>query len=204
MPGDLADDGVDANAPSRGGLEELLGLVKQRGYTRSAVPFVLSSGATSYDYVDLRRAVGRGEDLRLAASAVLTHLERLRVEFDAIGGMTMGADPIAHAVALLADKQWFSVRKTGKSHGSRRRIEGAVIDDARVVLFEDTASTGRSFLEAHEVVVAAGAVVVHACTLLDRGEAARRAFEALGVEYSSLLNYRDLEIEPVVVPEGPG
>jgi len=203
MPSDPADGSADDTAPLRGGFEELLELVRERGYTRSAVPFVLSSGATSYDYVDLRRAVGRGRDLRLAASAVITHLDRLGVEFDAIGGMTMGADPVAHAVALLADKQWFSVRKGEKSHGSRRRVEGAVIDGAQVVLFEDTVSTGRSFLEAHDVVVATGAVVVHACTLLDRGDEARGAFAALGVEYSCLFDYRDLQIEPIVVPKGP-
>lgn len=182
----------------------LVELVKSRGYSRSVVPFVLSSGGTSYDYVDLRRAVGRGDDLRLAAEAVIDHLERLSVEYDAIGGMTMGADPIAHAVALLADKAWFSVRKAEKSHGSHRRVEGYAIDGANVVLFEDTVSTARSFLESYEVVVAAGAIVAHACALLDRGDAATAAFRARRVPFSSVLDYHDLGIDPVVVPEESG
>ncbi len=177
---------------------KLLNLVQSRGYTRSDQPFVLSSGATSYDYVDMRRAVARGEDLDLAARAVIDHLAARQVEYDAIGGMTMGADPVAHAVALLAGKAWFSVRKGEKAHGSRRRIEGVAVEGVRVVLFEDTASTGRSIMEAYEVAADAGAIVVHACVLLDRGDTARAAFAARSVPYSSLLDYRDLAIEPVV------
>lgn len=184
--------------------EKLLELVRTRAYQRSAVPFVLSSGATSYDYVDLRRAVARGEDLRLAAEALIDHLARLGVEYAAIGGMTMGSDPVAHAVALLSDKAWFAVRKGDKSHGSRRRVEGADLDGTQVVVFDDTTSTGGSILEAYEVARAAGADVVHACSLLDRGDAARSAFSGLGVAYSSVLDYRDLGIDPVLVPSNPG
>ncbi|HXZ83194.1 MAG TPA: phosphoribosyltransferase family protein [Acidimicrobiales bacterium] len=180
--------------------EKLLTLVRTRAYTRSDEPFLLASGATSYDYVDMRRAVARGADLDLAARAVIDHLATRQVEYDAIGGMTMGADPISHAVALIADKSWFSVRKGEKSHGSRRRVEGSEIDGRRVVLFEDTASTGGSILEAFEVAVRAGAIVVHACVLLDRGETASAAFAACSVPYSSLLDYRDLGIEPVLAP----
>ena len=203
----MADDEADDSARSTTRpslIEDLLELIRTRGYNRSAVPFVLSSGATSFDYVDLRRAVGRGEDLRLAAFAVVDHLERHGVEFDAIGGMTMGADPVAHAVALLVDKEWFSVRKGEKSHGSRRRVEGAPIDGVRVVLFEDTVSTARSLLEAYDAVVATGAIVVCACALLDRGDAARPAFEERGVPYSSLLDYHDLGIDPVIAPAESG
>jgi orotate phosphoribosyltransferase len=184
--------------------DQLLALVRARGYTRSNEPFLLSSGATSYDYVDMRRAVARGEDLELAARAVIDHLTARHVEFDAIGGMTMGADPVAHAVALLASKAWFSVRKAEKAHGNRRRVEGIAVAGVRVVLFEDTVSTGGSILEAYEVAVGAGAIVVHACVLLDRGNAARAAFDARSVPYSSLLDYHDLGIKPIAAPSaGP-
>jgi orotate phosphoribosyltransferase len=178
--------------------EELLTLVRERGYARADEPFLLASGAKSYDYVDMRRAVARGSDLELAARAVIDHLANRRVDYDAIGGMTMGADPVAHAVALIAGRAWFSVRKREKTHGSRRRVEGATIEGRRVVVFEDIASTGGSILDAYDVATASGAIVVHACVLLDRGDAARALFAARAVPYSSLLDYRDLGIEPIV------
>lgn len=182
-------------APS---LARLLALILERGYTRRDVPFALSSGGVSYDYVDLRRAVARGDDLAHATEALLGYLRASGIEFDAIGGMTMGADPVAHLAAVLSHTSWFSVRKEQKQHGSRRRIEGASLDRAsRVLLFEDTVSTGRSLLEAYDVVHSTGATVVLACTLLDRGESAATAFAKIDVPYAALLSYRDLGIEPI-------
>jgi orotate phosphoribosyltransferase len=178
--------------------EAFFDLVARRGYTRSEEPFVLSSGQTSYDYVDLRRAVAEGADLEIAARALIEHLEGIGIAYDAIGGMTMGADPFAHAVALLQPTRWFSVRQGEKSHGSRRRIEGADLEKARVVLIEDTASTGGSILAAYEVLSKTTAIVVHACALLDRGDETAKAFARIGVGYSSVLSYRDLGIEPIV------
>lgn len=184
----------------------LLELVLARGYARAAAPFRLSSGGLSRDYVDLRRAVARGEDLRLAAEAVLAHLEGAGIAFEAIGGMTMGADPVAHAVALLSARSWFSVRKAEKTHGSRRRIEGAELGPGTaVVVFEDTVSTGASLLEALEVVTASGAEVACCCTILDRSKTARSRFAERQVRYEALLTYADLGIEPLDAPSGaPG
>lgn len=196
---DHADERPSRLSPARH--ERLVELVLERGYVRSKEPFRLSSGGTSRDYVDLRRAVARGDDLRLAAEAVLEHLGGPGAVFDAIGGMTMGADPVAHAAALLGGRSWFSVRKAEKAHGSKRRIEGAALGEGvRVVVFEDTVSTGASILEAYEVVAASGAEVVACCTLLDRGEVARAAFAERAVRYGALLTYVDLGIEPI----GPG
>jgi len=179
--------------------EELLILVADRGYERRDEPFALSSGGFSRDYVDLRRAVARGADLELAGRAVLEALDWASVVFDAIGGMTMGADPVAHAVALLSGREWFSVRKLPKDHGRGQRIEGATLGPGRaVVLFEDTVSTGSSVLGAYDAIVETGAEVVAACTLLDRGDTARERFAALGVSYIPILNYKDLEIEPIL------
>lgn len=190
----------DANPPSGSGSlrDELLAVVRDRGYTRREEPFQLSSGGSSHDYVDLRRALARGEDLALAARAVLERLAERGIELDAIGGMTMGADPVAHAVAVIGGAEWFSVRKAVKEHGRGRRVEGAELSAGRqVVVFEDTVSTGGSAVEAVEVVRETGAEVVLACTLLDRGEDARPRFEGLGVPYTALLDYRDLGIEPL-------
>jgi orotate phosphoribosyltransferase len=188
-----------SDAASRSALTAaLLQVVVERGYRRAEKPFTLSSGGESYDYVDLRRAVSEGPDLRLAAEAVLEHLARAGIAFDAIGGMTMGADPVAHAVALIAGGRWYSVRKAEKTHGTGQRIEGAVVGPGvRVVVFEDTTSTGRSLLDAVEVVAASGAEIVGALTLLDRGADTPAVFAESGIPFSSLLTYADLGIEPI-------
>lgn len=171
-------------------------LVLERGYERRVEPFQLSSGGFSRDYVDLRRAVARGQDLELAARAVGEALESANVEFDAIGGMTMGADPVAHAVALLTGRSWFSVRKAPKEHGTAQRIEGASLGPGdRVVVMEDTVSTGRSLLEALEVVAASGAEVRAACTMLDRGDVMTERLGALGIRYVPVLRYADVGLE---------
>jgi orotate phosphoribosyltransferase len=176
----------------------LLQVIRERGYSRSEEPFRLSAGGLSHDYVDMRRAVARGEDLQLAANAVTQVLKTAGIEFSAIGGMTMGADPVAHAVALVAKTNWFSVRKAEKEHGSKRRIEGAeVTTDTPVVAFEDTVSTGKSVFDAIDVLVGAGANVVAACTLLDRGDAATKEFAQRNIPYLALFTYRDLGIEPI-------
>ena len=176
----------------------LLEVVRLRGYTRASEPFTLSSGGTSFDYVDMRRAVANGADLALAAKAVIATLAEARVEFTTVGGMTMGADPVAHAIAMLADKSWYSVRKAEKDHGARNRVEGAQLSKgANAVVFEDTVSTGRSVLDALDVVLESGATVVAAVTLLDRGEKAKTAFAERSVRYIPLLTYGDLGIVPL-------
>ncbi|MGA2211415.1 MAG: phosphoribosyltransferase family protein [Acidimicrobiales bacterium] len=190
---------MDATVMSETDLhDELRQLVLARGYERREQPFPLSSGGMSHDYVDMRRAVARGADLRTAGLAVVSALARHGVVFDAIGGMTMGADPVAHAVALLTDGSWYSVRKAVKDHGRQQRVEGATIGPGvRVVVIEDTVSTGRSLFDAYEVVRDTGAEIVAACTILDRGEAIAPRFAELGVPYVAVLSYRDLGIEPI-------
>jgi orotate phosphoribosyltransferase len=176
----------------------LLEVVRSRGYRRAEVPFVLSSGGESYDYVDLRQAVSAGPDLRLAAEAVLEFLDTHDIEFDAIGGMTMGADPVAHVVAVLGGKRWYSVRKAEKTHGTGKRIEGTLVGPGvKVVVFEDTTSTGRSLLDAVSVVADSGAEIVAALTLLDRGADTPSAFGSSVVPFFSLLTFADLGIEPL-------
>jgi orotate phosphoribosyltransferase len=177
---------------------ELAAAVRARGYERREQAFRLSSGGESHDYVDLRRAVCQGEDLERAARAVLQALEEAGIDFDVIGGMTMGADPVSHATALLSNKSWYSVRKAPKDHGTARRTEGALLSPGvRAVVFEDTVSTGRSLLEALEVVEATGASVVALVTILDRGEALCRELASRPdpPAYLRLLTYEDLGIE---------
>lgn len=177
---------------------QLLELVRSKGYERRSEPFQLSSGGLSRDYVDLRRAVASGADLELAARAVVDRLAEEGIDFDVIGGMTMGADPVAHAVAMVTGKSWFSVRKQTKDHGLQQRIEGAALHDGvRAVVMEDTVSTGRALFEALDVVSSTGAEVVAVLTLLLRGDAPQRRCEEMGVRFVPILSYQDLGIEPI-------
>ena len=106
-----------------------------------------------------------------------------------------------HGVALAADCDWFVVRKAPKDRGTRQQIEGGVLGaGTRVLMVEDTITTGGSTLTALEVVRATGAEVVLVTALVDRGDTAAPAFAAAGVTYSPLLTWRDVGIDPVVPP----
>ncbi|MGI9033715.1 MAG: orotate phosphoribosyltransferase [Acidimicrobiales bacterium] len=179
----------------------VLEVVRERGYVRRDEPFQLSSGAWSHDYVDAKRALAGGTELRLAAQAVVAMAAERGISFDAIGGLTMGADPLAYAVAVLCGAGWFSVRKEAKGHGRGRRIEGAELGPGvKVVVAEDVTSTGRAMIQALDAIEEAGARAVLAVTLVDRGDAAAPAIAARGVPYAPLATYRDLGIEPLPSP----
>jgi orotate phosphoribosyltransferase len=174
---------------------DLAGLVRQRGYERREEPFRLTSGGLSHDYVDGKHAVARGGDLRLVSQAVIDVVPE---PFDAIGGPTMGADAIAHGVALLSGSGWFSVRKEPKGHGRHSWIEGTRLDEGdRVVFVEDVVSTGASLIRAVDRVLELGVVVVAAVTLLDRGVVAGRRFAERGIPYRHLLTSADIGIDPL-------
>jgi orotate phosphoribosyltransferase len=177
---------------------EVAQVILQHGYERRDEPFELSSGGTSHDYIDAKRAIARGNRFSLVAEAIDALANSLGVTFDAAGGMTMGADPIGVAVAIRMDTEWFSVRKAPKGHGRQRRIEGKEFaPGVSVLLVDDVITSGRSILEALDALEEVDAQVVLATTLVDRGTLARSAFQKRGVLYEPLLTYRDLGIEPV-------
>ncbi|MGH9276747.1 MAG: orotate phosphoribosyltransferase [Acidimicrobiales bacterium] len=185
-------------APVNSHADAVVRLLRERGYVRRDEPFQLSSGEWSHDYVDGKRALAGGADLRLAAEAIVELVAAEGVAYDAVGGLTMGADPLAHAVAVVSGASWFSVRKEAKDHGRGRRIEGAVLGPGTtVVLLEDVVTTGASILRALDAVEETGARVVLATTLLDRGEQARDRFAARSVPYRPLSTFRDLHIAPI-------
>ncbi|HEX2118440.1 MAG TPA: phosphoribosyltransferase family protein [Acidimicrobiales bacterium] len=156
----------------------------------------LASGDWSRDFVDAKRALQDGGDLETACRAMLEAAGG--IEFDAVGGMTLGADQFAHVMAVLARRRWFVVRKAAKGRGTNKRVEGADVGEGvKALLVDDVVTTGTSILDAYEVVRGLGATVTGAVTLLDRGETARPKLEAVGVPYVPLLTYRDLGIEPV-------
>ncbi|MEX2458251.1 MAG: orotate phosphoribosyltransferase [Actinomycetota bacterium] len=179
--------------------DSIVELVRDLGYQRRAEAFRLSSGQMSHDYIDGKRAISTGPNLVRVADAIIGLLEERNISYDAVGGLTMGADPLAHAVAIRADKAWFSVRKAPKKHGRQSLIEGCEITPGlRVVLVDDVVTTGRSILDALSGALQEGASVVFAVTLVDRGDSAQRRLAEEQVPYQALVTYRDLGIEPVI------
>ena len=146
----------------------------------------LSSGATADYYVDLRRITLDGAAAPLVGSVMLDLVADLRP--DAVGGLTMGADPVAaamlHAAAARGERlDAFVVRKEGKAHGLQRRIEGPDVAGRRVVAVEDTSTTGGSALTAVAALREAGAQVLAVAVIVDRDTGARERVEDQGLPY---------------------
>lgn len=176
--------------------DSIIATVARWGYEYRDMPIRLSSGEESHDYVDAKRALSRGARLSEVGRAILELADG--IEFEAVGGLTMGSDPIAMAAAIAGDKLWFSVRKEPKAYGKQLLIEGAELEKGMpVILVDDVATTGRSILQALSALDEVGASVVLAITLVDRGEGTRKKLEARGVRYEPIMTYRDLGIQPV-------
>ncbi|MBD8061856.1 orotate phosphoribosyltransferase [Actinomycetaceae bacterium Sa1BUA1] len=164
----------------------------------------LASGRTSDHYVDMRRVTLHHAAAPLVGHVVLDLLEEAGLgpdEVDAVGGLTMGADPVATAVLHAAASRGlavdaFVVRKEAKAHGLQRRVEGPDVAGRRVVAVEDTSTTGGSLLTAIEALREAGAEVVGAAVVVDRDTGARERVEAAGVRYLAALGLEDLGLTP--------
>jgi orotate phosphoribosyltransferase len=160
--------------------------------------FTLKSGATSSWFLDTKQTACRPDGIVLVADAVLSILPD---EATAIGGLTMGADPVAFGVAAVAATRGrrlrsFSVRKEAKDHGVTGRIAGALEPGDRVVITEDTATRGTSLMEAVDVVRAFGADPILITVIVDRGGTAAALADAAGVPYRPLLTAADLGFDP--------
>jgi orotate phosphoribosyltransferase len=168
----------------------------RRHAVRTDGPFTLRSGAISDWYLDARQSLYSGEASLACGIALLDALARYDV--DAVGGMTMGADPVALATAIAgelsgAPLRAFSVRKDDKGHGGGGRIAGPLAAGDRVAVVEDTATTGGALFEAVEVVRAAGGRPVVLAVVVDRsnGDVAQRAKE-FGLPLVALFQPADL------------
>ena len=173
--------------------ERLLELLRELSLKRGH--FKLSSGGTSDYYVDCKMTTLSAEGLNLVGRLVVSRLKELGVRH--VGGMTLGADPIASAAAALSwDEGYpveaFIVRKQVKGHGTGKQIEGPLPEGARVVVVEDVTTTGRSALEAVEAVEAHGCKVVEVITILDRMEGGKENIEAKGYKVFALFNRDEL------------
>lgn len=173
-------------------LAELAELVRELAVVHGRV--TLSSGREADYYVDLRRATLHHRAARLIGML----LRQLTADWDyvAVGGLTLGADPVAtavlHAEGEAVDS--FVVRKETKKHGMQRRIEGPDVTGRRVLVVEDTTTTGNSPLTAVEALREAGAEVVGVATVVDRDTGAGDVIRAAGLEYRYLLGLKDLNL----------
>ena len=170
--------------------DELAELVRRLSVVHGRV--TLSSGKQADYYVDLRRAT-----LHHRAAALIGRLMReLTADWDyaAVGGLTLGADPVATAVMHAPGRpiDAFVVRKSAKTHGMQRLIEGTDVTGLRVLVVEDTSTTGASALTAVRAVQDAGGDVVGVATVVDRATGAAEAIQAEGLPYRSVLGLADL------------
>ena len=162
--------------------------------------FTLASGRTSDYYIDMRRATLHHEAGPLIGHVMLDMLEEAGLGagvVDAVGGLTMGADPVAAAIMHAAasrglDIDAFVVRKEAKDHGMKRRIEGPDVEGRSVVVLEDTSTTGGSPIRALHAAREAGAHVLAVAVVVDRATGARERIEAEGVPYHAALDLTDL------------
>lgn len=177
---------------------QLLEILRSKGLRHLPEPIQLASGEWSSDFIDGKEALAKWSDLFLASQAIVETVHEAGLSFSASGGLTLGADALAVGVAAASDGQWFIVRKEPKNRGTRRHIEGAQIGTGdRVLLVDDIVTSGGSILKAYELVVATGAEVVGAVTLVDRSDLAAPKFAELGVPYFPMTTYSMLGIPPV-------
>jgi orotate phosphoribosyltransferase len=170
---------------------ELIEQIKQKAVVHGKV--ILSSGKEADYYVDLRRVTLDAVAAPLVGQAMLEATKEFN--YEAVGGLTLGADPVATAMMHEAKKQGrilnsFVVRKEGKAHGLQRRIEGPDVKGKRVLAVEDTSTTGGSVLTAVEALNEAGAIVVGVAVVVDRG--AGKKIEDAGLKYVSVVSLQEL------------
>lgn len=177
----------------------LVSLIRELAVVHGRV--TLSSGIEADYYVDLRRATLHHEAAPLIGRVMLELLEVNGItEFDAVGGLTMGADPVATAMLHQAAAKGraidaFVVRKQAKAHGMGRQVEGPAVEGRRVVVLEDTSTTGGSPLTAAKALEEAGAKIVAIATVVDRDTGAREAIQAAGYRYLSAVSLMDLGLK---------
>ncbi len=171
----------------------LMTLLRQRSLQTG--DFVLSSGKRSDYYIDARRTTMSGEGLRLIGRLGLAALRDAGWRPHAVGGLTLGADPVAYAIACAAEAEGidaFTVRKQPKQHGTGRLIEGPFQPGASVVVVEDSMTSGESALRAVAAVREAGGRVRGVLCLVDREEGGRERLEAEGIPLLHLFTAREL------------
>lgn len=160
----------------------------------------LAGGDSTASYLDLKGLFTNGHKMIRLADCVLEYCDAMALRYSAVGGPTMGADFLSHAIAcrhtVMID--WFSVRDAPKDHGLQRLIEGVRLDEGhRVILVDDVVSTGNSLLKACEVVRSTGAQVAAVMPIVDRSGHAWKKFFFEGIPYRPLFTHEELGIDPL-------
>ena len=176
--------------------QPLIDLIQQRALKFGS--FTLASGQTSSYYLDGKQVTLHAQGLRLISEGLLDLLDG--VAFDAVGGMSIGADPIIGGVLTAAAQRGreltgFLVRKEAKGHGTRKFLEGPVEPGARVVIIDDVVTTGGSSILAIERAQEFGCEIVQVVAVIDRLQGGEAAFAAMQLPFKALLTVRDLGIE---------
>ncbi len=175
--------------------DRLLALLLERSFRLG--DFVLASGARSRYYVDCRTTTTHAQGQYLVGRLGLAALDEAGLRPDALGGLTMGADPVSYAIAhasYLAERpvHAFSVRKEPKAHGTGKRVEGCFAPGQRVVVVEDVVTSGGSALKACEAVAAEGGEILAVLSLVEREGEGRAAIEGAGHRLVSLFPVSEL------------
>ena len=179
----------------------LIEVLKERSMKRG--DFVLRSGKRSTYFLDGKQTTFSAEGAALVGELMYERIRDLDVV--AVGGPTLGADPIATAISIESFRQGrpldaFVVRKETKEHGMRDRIAGPLAPGSRVVIVEDTATTGSAIQFALDAVREAGCEVARIVVIVDREAGARENFRQQGYEFDALFSIRDLGIDPTKEP----
>jgi orotate phosphoribosyltransferase len=184
---------VDTSAAKR----RLIEIVKVRSFSTGGETKLVSGRSTSY-YFNMKPSMLHPEGGHLIATLILAALEGAKA--DCIGGLEMGAVPLATAVSVTSHAQGrplpaFFVRKQAKEHGARKLVEGLAPGEAlqgkRVVILEDVTTTGGSSMKAIEAAKAEGAIIERVITVVDRLEGAAETFKAAGIPFQALLTTAD-------------
>jgi len=175
--------------------DSLLTLLAERSARRGH--FTLSSGRESTLYIDARLTTMSPDGLALIGPVALSALRNTTWQIDAVGGLTLGADPISYAIAYASATtdqpvRAFTVRKEAKTHGTAQRIEGPFHVGDHVVVIEDVITTGRSALQAVKAIQNAGGTVVGILALVDREEGGKEALLAAGLPVLTLVRATDI------------
>ena len=159
--------------------------------------FTLASGEESNYYFDIKKAIFEPETIDLIATAILDYLKD--EDFDFLGGMEVGAIPLVAAAVLKSSKEGrpingFFVRKKLKEHGTRKRVEGWLEEDSKVILLEDVTTSGSSVMEAISTVEEMGCTVKKVITIVDREKGAGERFKSRGIDFYAIFKKSDFGI----------
>ena len=178
---------------------ELVALLRKRSIQDGS--FTLASGRTSNYYIDARPTTMSAAGLELVGSLGLAAIREAGWAASAVGGLTLGADPVAYAIARASRLDQpvidaFTVRKETKGYGQKRRIEGCFAPGAAVVVVEDVITSGSSALTAIEAVAGEGGVILGVVAVVDREEGGRAAIERAGYQVRAILTATSLGLTP--------